>query len=372
MRQARLLRVSGLVFGAVILVGACTSGTASTPPSQAAATTAPSTAPVSAAPASVAPTAAPSVAPSPMPGTKTFSVGFTSPGLSTAPYLAALDAMRKDGYKIDTPIIESSELLTQGVASGQFAFGSGANNSVLAANEAGADLKVITSRVANEWTLYARTATIKSCADLGGKKLAIHSEGAVSTAMVKNYVQTKCPGTAPNYVVIPGSPNRLAALLADQIDSSPLELGDSITIDTKAKDRFSLLASLAQDLPDLQTTSIYVNGPFAKANPGTVAALVKAVITEYRRIANDAAALQADAEKYTADSIDKTTITAAATKYVELKMFPVNGGITKDNLDYTAKFFGPSNAKAVKTDFTLDKWADLSYQDAVLAELGTK
>jgi ABC-type nitrate/sulfonate/bicarbonate transport system substrate-binding protein len=363
--RRRSFRILALFLGGAFLVGACTGGGASSAPSVAA------SAPAATSSAAVA-SVVPSVAPTEQPGTKTFSVGFTSPGLSTAPYLAALDAMRAAGYTIDTPIIESSELLTQGVAGGQFAFGSGANNSVLAAIEAGANLKVITSRVANEWTLYARTATIKTCADLAGKKLAIHSEGAVSTAMVKNYVQTKCPGTEPSYVVVPGSPNRLAALLADQIDASPLELGDSITIDTKAADRFSLLASLASDLPDLQTTSIYVNGDFAKANPGTVQALVKAVITEYRRVGGDAALLQADAEKYTKDAIDETTVTAAATKYVQLNMFPANGGITKDNLDYTAKFFGPSGTASVKTDFTLDQWADLSYQDAVLAELGTK
>jgi NitT/TauT family transport system substrate-binding protein len=321
---------------------------------------------------STQPSVAPSVGPTEVPGTKEFTVGFTSPGLSSAPFLAAIDAMRGAGYKIDTPIIESSELLSQAVASGQFAFGSGANNAVLAANQAGANLKVVVSRVNNEWTLYARTATIKKCADLGGKSLAIHSEGAVSTAMVKNYVQENCAGTAPNYIVIPGSPNRVAALLADQIDASPLELGDSLTIDAKASDRFSLLASLAEDLPELQTTSIYVNGDWAAANPGSAQAVVNAVLTEYRRIAGDAAALKADAEKYVGDVIDPTTIDAATKKYTDLKMFDVNGGVTEDNLNYTAKFFGPDGTKSVNKVFALDDWADLSFLQAALSELGTQ
>lgn len=349
--------VLGLIFGGALIVGACTGGATPVPAT-------PTAAPTGGA------TAEPTAAPTELPGTKTFTVGFTSPGLSTAPYLAALDAMRAEGYTIDTPIIESSELLTAGVASAQFAFGSGANNSVLAAIEAGANIKVITSRIKNEWTLYARSATIKSCADLTGKQLAIHSEGAVSTAMVKNYINENCPGTEPNYVVIPGSPNRLAALLADQIDASPLELGDSIAVDAQAADRFSLLASLANDLPNLQTTSIYVNGDFAEANPGTVLALVRAVITEYRRVAGDAAALQADAEKYTADSIDPATIGATAKKYTELEMFPVDGGINPENLDFTAKFFGPNGTGSVSKDFALNEWVDLSFQDTVLAELG--
>jgi ABC-type nitrate/sulfonate/bicarbonate transport system substrate-binding protein len=355
MRLQRLNRVFTLVVGGALLVGACGGGASAEPSS---ATTAPSSAPESAGPTA-------------QPGTKDFTVGFTSPGLSAAPYLAALDAMRGDGYKIDTPIIESSELLTAGVASGQFAFGSGANNSVMAAIEAGANIKVIVSRVSNEWTLYARNS-MTACADFGGKKLAIHSEGAVSTAMVKDYVNTNCPGTNPDYVVIPGSPNRLAALLADQIDASPLELGDGLTVDAQASDRFHLVASLANDLPNLQTTSIYVNGDFAAANPGSVQALVDAVLTEYRRVAGDAAALQADAEKYTADSIDPSTIGAGAAKYTELKMFPVNGGITAENLDYTAKFFGPNGTGSVSTDFPLDRWVDLSFLNAALASMGTK
>jgi len=356
MRRLTIQRALALLFGGAILVAACGGGTSVAPSQE------PST----------APSTEPSTGPTEPPGTKSFTVGFTSPGLSAAPYLAALDALRAQGYTIDTPIIESSELLTQAVASGQFAFGSGANNTVLAANQAGANLKVITSRVKNEWTLYARTATITSCADLGGKSLAIHSEGAVSTAMVRNYIEENCSGTAPNYIVIPGSPNRLAALLADQIDASPLELGDSLTIDTQASDRFSLLASLANDLPNLQTTSIYVNGHFAAANPGTVLALVRAVITEYRRIAGDAAALKADAEEYTGDSIDPATIDLAADKYTELGMFDVNGGITAENLDYTARFFGPDGTGSVSSNFSLDLWTDLSYLEAVLSELGTQ
>jgi NitT/TauT family transport system substrate-binding protein len=359
MRSRSIPRFATLLLGGSFLVGACGGG----------ATTAPTTAPTG---TPAAATEEPTAAPTELPGTKEFSVGFTSPGLSTAPYLAALDAMRADGYTIETPIIESSELLTQGVASGQFAFGSGANNSVLAANEAGANLKVVAARVNNEWTLYVRTETIKACADLTGKSLAIHSEGAVSTAMVKNYIEENCSGTTPNYVVIPGSPNRLAALLADQIDASPLELGDSLTIDTQAADRFSLLTSLAEDLPNLQTTSIYVNGDFAAENPGTVMALVRAVITEYRRIAGDAALLQEDAEEFTADSIDPATIEMAAVKYTELGMFPVNGGVTAENLDYTAEFFGPDGAAAVTKVFALDEWADLSFLEAILDELGTE
>jgi NitT/TauT family transport system substrate-binding protein len=311
-----------------LIVAACSSAATPAP------TAAPSKAPASAA-ASVAPTA------TPLPGTKKFSIGFTSAGISSAPMMAALDALSEKGYNIDRVIVDSSELVTQGVATGQFAFGSGANNSVMAAIEKGANLRLVISRVKNEWSMYA-PKSVTTCAGLDGKKLALHSEGAVSTAMVKNWVNTKCPGTKPNYVIIAGSDNRVAALLANQIDASPVELGDAVTLDLKAADRYALLSNFGADLPDLQVTSIYVNTEWAAANPGSVVAVIKAVLAQYKKIDGNAAYLKEISQKFVPNSLNKDTVDAAVKKYVDLKMFPTDGGLTDANLAYTAKFFGPA------------------------------
>jgi NitT/TauT family transport system substrate-binding protein len=323
------------------------------------------------APTTAAPTAAPPTAP-PLTNSKSFWIGFTSTGLSSAPFLSAIAKLNEQGYDIKTPILAQSELVAEGVAQGQFAFGSGANNAVLLAIEKGANLKVVVDRVANEWTLYGRTETIHACADLAGKRLALHSAGAVSTAMVHNYINTECPGTLPQEVFIEGSPNRVAALLADEIDASPLELGDSITIDTQAGDTFSLLSSFSADLPNLKTTSIYVNGDWAAQNPESVKAVVKAVIEEFRLVSADTAYLKTVAEAQVPAAINEDTIDLAVAKYVELGMFPVNGGVTAENLQYTAEFFGPNGTKTVATVIPTDQWSDLSYLNAVLDELGRK
>lgn len=354
-------RLSAAVAVALVLA-ACTS----------AATPAPTKAPTP------APTAAGSAAPStpastPLPGTKTFTIGFTNPGISSAPFLSAIANLNAKGYKIDFPVIESSELVVQGVTTGTFAFGSGANNAVLAAVEKGAGLRVVVTRVNNEWTLYA-AKSITTCQGLAGKKLAIHSEGAVSTAMVKNYVATKCPGTVPGYVVIPGSENRVKALLANQIDASPLELGDAVTIDLQAADRYSLLSNFAGDLPNLQANGIYVNLAFARDNPGTVVELIKEVLSEYRKVSDSAAYLQQISEKFVPNAIIKETVAAASKKFVDLKMFPGNGGITADNMNYTAKFFGPApdGIGVTKAVIPLASWVDLTYLQLALKDIGTK
>ena len=361
--HSRVFGRLGFSLAVLLTVAACAS--AATPVPTKAPTAPPSTGPT----VTVAPTA------TPLPGTKTFTIGFTNPGISSAPFLAAIADLNANGYKIDFPIIQSSELVVQGVASGTFAFGSGANNAVLAAVEQGAGLRVVVSRVNNEWMLYA-AKSITSCAGLAGKKLAIHSEGAVSTAMVKNFVATKCPGTAPSYVVIPGSENRVQALLANPspIDASPLELGDAVTIDIKAADRYSLLSNFAGDLPNLQANAIYVNLAFARDNPGSVVALIRAVLEQYRKVDGNAAYLQQISEKHVPNAIVKDTVAAATKKFVDLKMFPINGGITAANLDYTAKFFGPApdGIGSTKKLIGINEWTDLTYLKLALAAIGTK
>lgn len=337
-----------LAASAMFVVAAC-GGAEATP------------APPTAAPPTAAPTEGATPGPTEMPGTKEFKVAFTSPGLSSSAFLAAIDALNKNGYNIEYTVLDASELLAEGVSKGDFAFASGANNGILAAVEKGANLKAVTARVNNEWTLYARSATIKQCSDLQGQRLAIHSQGAVSTAMVRDYIRTNCPGTEPQYVVIEGSTNRLAALIADQIDASPLELSDSITLEAQAGDRFSLLASFAADVPNLQTTSIYVNGDFAAANPGTVVALIKAVLDQHKQIDGNAAYLRQIAETFVPDAVNPDTIGASTARYVELKMFPVDGGLTAEKMQYTAEFFGPNGTGATSRVLALDEWTDLSF-----------
>jgi ABC-type nitrate/sulfonate/bicarbonate transport system substrate-binding protein len=94
------------------------------------------------------------------------------------------------------------------------------------------------------------------------------------------------------------------------------------------------------------------------------------MVTEYRRIAGKPDLLQADAEKFVKDYIDPKTIAKAAKLYSDLNMFPVNGGNTKENMQYTHDFF--LKAGVFKDPIKLEDWTDLSYLEAVLKELGTK
>ena len=102
--------------------------------------------------------------------------------------------------------------------------------------------------------------------------------------------------------------------------------------------------------------------------------LVKAVLLEYRKVDGNAAYLQEIAEKFVPNAVIKDTVVAATKKFIDLKMFPVNGGITTENMNYTAKFFGPApdGIGAVQKLYTLTEWVDLTYLNLALASVGKK
>mgnify|MGYP003346995689 CR=1 FL=1 len=119
---------------------------------------------------------------------------------------------------------------------------------------------------------------------------------------------------------------------------------------------------------------IYVNTEWAAANPGSVVAVIKAVLAQYKKIDGNAAYLKEISQKFVPNSLNKDTGDAAVKKYVDLKMFPTDGGLTDANLTYTAKFFGPApdGTGATAKLVALSSFADTTFLKRALAELGTK
>jgi ABC-type nitrate/sulfonate/bicarbonate transport system substrate-binding protein len=182
---------------------------------------------------------------------------------------------------------------------------------------------------------------------------------------LKGWIEATCSGIKPNYIVIAGSPNRYAALLADQIDASPLELADAVRLEGEASDRFHLLANLneTQKLP----TTLYTNPDWASQNPGTVQAFLQALIEENRKIASQQGYLAQLVTKY----MPKTEkINETAARYVQTGIFDVNGelneSVAKGILDFDEKY------GFTKPGLALNQVFDLSYLNAVLDRIGRK
>lgn len=295
--------------------------------------------------------------------TRTFSVVSNSGGVTEYPMLAAIDQLNSEGWDISFyQITAGADVAADGVARGDFATGSGAINVYLAAIQAGAPLEIVAARNVNAWYLYARN-NIESCEDLEGIRLAIHSEASSSTALVRQYIAENCPGTEPNYIVIAGSENRYAALIADEVDASPVEVFDAIALDREASDRFYPMVNFAEALPDLYTNSQVFNKEFADANPTTVTEFLAALLEQYRMIDGDPEYYRQLDEQYTeGEPLDDEYLEFYADGF-----YPTDGGLTEENLEYIIDYFETQGF--IEAGLTVDEVADLSYLEAANAAL---
>jgi NitT/TauT family transport system substrate-binding protein len=210
-------------------------------------------------------------------------------------------------------------------------------------------------------------ADIEECADLAGRSVGVFAVGSFNDAIVRYYIGANCPGTEVNMLALGDSTARAAAMLAGNLDSSPLEVGDTVPLLAEAGDRFHVLTTFAESLPELRPAALVANSDWLAANQETAQALLKALVTQNRRIASEDGYLASLVEKYV-PAANPDTIDAVVTAFRDGKLFDVNGGVTRDNLDYTIQFF--VGAGALQPGLSVDDAIDLAPLEAVLDEIG--
>ena len=297
-------------------------------------------------------------------GTREFTIASTSFGLSSVPLLAALDAMREDGYVIEYPALTAPDLVAEGMVRNDFQFGVVGVGAISVAIQEGAPVKNVMGQFANPWFMYA-TNDVEECADLADKRLAIHSEQSTSAAFGFDWIDNECPGTEPEVLVIPGSENRYAAMIAGEVDASAVEIADAVALEEEAGDRFHQLVSFAETLPDILTTTYAVNTEFAAENPDVVVDLLTAVLEQHRMIDEDPEYFSALVEEY------RPYIGGVVSdRAIELQqeLFQTDGGFTEEFVEATIAFF--VEAGSLEEGLAVDDIADFTYLEAALEALG--
>ena len=281
------------------------------------------------------------------------------------PSLMALDRLTADGYSIVPTFFAQPELAVEALASGEADFGFGSSRTYWAGIQQGGRITTIMEESSNGWSIVGITEIV-DCDDIDGRRLAFHSEGSVAKAMTDAFIRQNCPGIAPEVLIIPGSENRAAAMLAGQIDVTPLEPADVVQLLQKAPDRFHVVVDFAASLPDLMTSGVYVSLDYAGGHPHAVQDLLMALLSTHRRIAAEPGLLIDEA--ITRLGIDAASAPAILQAHLRIDSWDVNGGLTREAVEYTLAFY-LENA-SLEPGLTADGVADLAYLTAVLEAMG--
>lgn len=282
-------------------------------------------------------------------GAATLRVGYSSSiGFSHVPSLMALEVLKNEGIDARAVFFPRPEVTVTALGRGDIDIGGASIVSTLLAIERGADLRILSAQYGNEWVLLARS-DIKSCADLDGKRLAIHSETSSHTPMVRSWLANHCPKSKPVFLIIPGSDARASALLAGRIDVSPVELSDAVSLEQKTQGLLVRLASFNRDLPDLLTNVFSTRATFAAENGGLVRAFLRALLQTHRQIAANPDVWVAAIQRYLPD-MERGDAERLAKAYIDAGIFDPNGGLTPKALAYSLDFYRKAGAVAGQLD----------------------
>ncbi len=284
--------------------------------------------------------------------------------------LLAFEKMQDEGFAVAPTFYAQGELAAAAVAGGQADFGVGASTIWLGAIQKGAPILGIMEQTANGWSVMGINA-VENCEQIDGMRTAIHSEGSVSTAMLRAYIDVNCPGIEPNYLVIPGSENRAAALMAGEIDVTPSELIDSIRISELRPGEFHRIANFATDLPGLKTGGFWVRTQFAEENPDAVKSFIRNVLEIHRQINDEPEWFIEQVPRFLEmEEEDVALVPTIVEALLSIDNYPVNGGLTEESGQFTIDFFTESGR--LDEGLTGDAAFDLAYLNEVLDEIGRR
>lgn len=288
--------------------------------------------------------------------------------LTNIPQLLAQKLLAEQGYKVTNTFFSQPELAVEALARGDAEIGEGSNPAYWTAIGKGANIATIVEQTANEWQIVA-VPEIQTCADLDGRRLAQHSESAVSKAMSDAYIAETCPDIEPQILIVPNSQNRAAALLAGEIDATPLKLADFLQLEREAPGRFHTLTNFAEDLPDLKTIGLHVNREFAEEHPEAVKDYVRALLTVHRQIDEDPEVLIREVGQHM-EAYSEELLPQITQAHLDINTWDVNGGMTEKAIEYSLQFF--VNAGELEPGLTVADVADLSFLEEALDEIGLR
>ena len=262
----------------------------------------------------------------------TFAMG--SPGLSGTLIQESIERINfKYGYQGKFLEVANSDLVVAGGASGEFELGSSTTSAVMKVIQNGAPMRFIGENSRNQWTLVAKT-NIKSCADMNGQRLGLHSPGGVSTALYRAWYVKNCAATSkPSELFIAGSPNRLQALVSGRLDVTMMEVEDTLALPATG---YYILSNFSKDLPQIKTGLIWANQDFLAKNPKVADDLMYEMSRLSQEFNYDAPAFIANAKKWTPGYANIEKIVAA---YQAAKLFPEDPGSFFKDLNETAAFY---------------------------------
>jgi NitT/TauT family transport system substrate-binding protein len=246
-----------------------------------------------------------------------------TPSDEMAAFFVALDRAKKNGLEYEWTAFSDEELAIQAVLSGQMDIGFGTPYAAMQKSKA--PIRII-FQLSKLKFFPVTSKKYSKLEELNGQPIMLHSRGG-GTDSIANVIEDKVGIKFGDRSYVPGSANRVAALIAGQTDSTIIDLSNKNKLMKLAGDKFNVLPMFDVDASD---EALFANLDWIKANEADVDIFVKALLSVYRDMAKDPTIIRRETDpdgpigqlpKEVLDSLDGFYKDA-----VEGGLYDVNGG----------------------------------------------
>lgn len=265
----------------------------------------------------------------------------------------------KEGLKVEE-IMTSPTTITPTLIGGSIQFGFINASQLIIAIEAEADLVAIGKGSDPSPYSLVTVPAIKSVKDLKGKTIALAEQGDAYAEATRDILRKNGldPDKDVNIRYGGNSNQRMAALTTGAIDAAPVVPPQDTILLAQG---LNAVAFYPDYFPDLALSLTAVRRQWAKDNPDTVRAFMRAQAASYAWLNNPANKDEAIKYLMEATKADQPSVAQAYDVYVnKLKAFATNGCIGTKGIEMTVEMVSRTN-KTVKSGTPVSKYIDTQY-----------
>ncbi len=203
-----------------------------------------------------------------------------TPSDELAAFFVALDRAKAMGLDYEWTAFSDEELAIQAILSGQMDIGFGTPYSAM--QRAKAPVRII-FQLSKLKFFPVSSKKYSSLKDLDGEPILLHSRGG-GTDSIANVIEDKLNIKFGKRSYVPGSANRIVALVAGQTDATIVDLSNKNKLVKTQGDKFNVLPMFEVDASD---EALFANINWIKANEKDVDIFVKALVSVYRDMHKD-------------------------------------------------------------------------------------
>lgn len=246
------------------------------------------------------------------------------PSDELAAFFLALDRAEANGLEFDWTAFSDEELAIQAVLSGQMDIGFGTPYAAMQRSRAPIRIIFQLSRLL---FFPVTTTDYNTLEDLDGEPILLHSRGG-GTDSIANMIESRMGITFGERSYVPGSSNRVAALLGGQAQATIIDLSNTNRLmRSPAAENFNVLEMFEVTASD---EAIFGNLDWIQENPEEVQIFIDALLSVYRDMAEDPTIIRRETNpdgpigQLPAEILDE--LDGFYTDAVEAGLYDVNGG----------------------------------------------